>query len=222
MTDSLSRAARDEVIAYGLRRATMTSIAKRSGVSRATIYRRADSVRQLVLDALTSEFAAMLAEAQASAEPVRAAGGSQRAYVAALVRAGVSQLWADPLSAALLDHDGELLLPYFVERLGRSQRLVIDALAGQIRRGQQDGSIRAGDPATLATALCLAVAPFVVGRRILLGGADDAGPGASDAGSTDGAPAGPSGATPADGERWLDEIARLVEGYLRPEGENAR
>ena len=53
--DALLAAVRDEVLAYGVRRATATSIAHRAGVSRVTVYRRGGGIRQL-LDALVAEF----------------------------------------------------------------------------------------------------------------------------------------------------------------------
>ena len=54
------------------RRATATSIAKRAGVSRMTVYRRGGGVKQLVLDALSREFDTLLRQALVDA----AAGSS--------------------------------------------------------------------------------------------------------------------------------------------------
>jgi len=61
--DALLAAVHDEVIDYGVRRATATSIAKRAGVSRMTVYRCGGGVKQLVLDALSREFDTLLRHA---------------------------------------------------------------------------------------------------------------------------------------------------------------
>ena len=70
--EALLAAVHDEVIDYGVRRATATSIAKRAGVSRMTVYRRGGGVKQLVLDALSREFDTLLRQALVDA----AAGSS--------------------------------------------------------------------------------------------------------------------------------------------------
>ncbi|GAB4099579.1 TetR/AcrR family transcriptional regulator [Sinomonas halotolerans] len=186
--DPLMEATRAEVVAYGLRRATMTSIAKRAGLSRATLYRRAESTQQLVLDALAAEFARILDEAAEAAS-----GGSPehaRARLVAITEHGIRRLWGDGLVRALLDHDPELLLPYLVDRLGRSQEVVVALMAAEIGRAQSDGSARAGDPRTLAVVIVQALTPFVVGRRLLEGTAGQA--------------------------DWPTEAARLVDAYLTP------
>ena len=47
------------------------------------------------------------------------------------------------------------MLTYIVERLGRSQRMLLAQFVAQITAGQADGSIRAGNPAELATMVLL-------------------------------------------------------------------
>lgn len=76
--DALLAAVHDEVIDYGVRRATATSIAKRAGVSRMTVYRRGGGVKQLVLDALSHEFDTLLRHAflEATATASATAGGA--------------------------------------------------------------------------------------------------------------------------------------------------
>ena len=61
--DAMLAAVRAEVIAYGFRRATMTSVARRAGMSRATLYRRGATLDDLVREALVADFAAAASDA---------------------------------------------------------------------------------------------------------------------------------------------------------------
>ncbi|MBK8755765.1 MAG: TetR/AcrR family transcriptional regulator [Actinomycetales bacterium] len=157
--DALLAAVHDEVIDYGVRRATATSIAKRAGVSRMTVYRRGGGVKQLVLDALSREFDTLLRQAfvEATASPggaaargtdapgippaLRTASGTDapgipavRDQLAAAVVVGVRALAGSTLVHALLRHDPELLVPYLVDRHGESQ-LALRPLCDASHRG---------------------------------------------------------------------------------------
>jgi AcrR family transcriptional regulator len=55
--DAVLDAARDCVLAVGVRRTTLTDVARRAGVSRMTIYRRWPDVQTLVADLMTREWA---------------------------------------------------------------------------------------------------------------------------------------------------------------------
>ena len=90
-----------------------------------------------------------------------------RAAVTALAVAMVRKLSQAPLVAALLKHDPEMLLPYLVDRHGRSQQLMIEAMTGAIAAGMEDGSIRDGDPALLSVVLLHALTPFVIGFGVV-------------------------------------------------------
>lgn len=187
--DDLLRAVVDEVLAYGVRRATATSIAARAGVSRVTVYRRGGGIKQLVLDALVAEFSrAIGAAVQRVALEQRP--GTGRAAVSATSVAIVETLGDAPLVHALLEHDPELLVPYLVDRHGRSQGLLLAALESGLGDGIADGSIRDGDPVLMARVLMHALGPFVVGTRIV----------------------------ETFGERAavLDEVRHLVDAYLTP------
>ncbi len=54
--DTVLDAARDCVLAVGVRRTTLTDIARRAGVSRMTLYRRWPDVRTIVADLMTREW----------------------------------------------------------------------------------------------------------------------------------------------------------------------
>jgi len=65
----------------------------------------------------------------------------------------------------ILEVDPELLLPYVFDRLGETQRAVLEALEAHIVNGQHDGSIRAGDPRAMAACLELSARGFVFAAR---------------------------------------------------------
>src|SRR5881392_3083314 len=65
--DLLLGAARDCVLAVGLRRTTLTDVARRAGVSRMTMYRRWPDMRSLVADLMTREWSALALDAAADA-----------------------------------------------------------------------------------------------------------------------------------------------------------
>lgn len=139
-------AARASVMAVGVRRTTMSDVARHAGLSRQTAYRRHPDAASLLSSLMTREFARVLE----SARDVAAAHTTGRARVAASVGEGCRRLAAEPLFARILDVDPELMLPYVFQRLGGVQRLVIAALAEDVRAGIEDGSVRDEDPAVLA------------------------------------------------------------------------
>jgi hypothetical protein len=134
---------------------------------------------------MTREFAALLERAQDRAPD---AGGERGRAVAAAVRT-VELLVTDPLLRRLLEVDAELLLPYLTGEIGRFQRLARELLTAQLRAGQADGSVRAGD-ARLMAATCEQAA-----RGLVL-----AGPSLGRVRRT----------------AALAELGRMLDAYLRP------
>src|SRR3712207_3945289 len=108
--DTVLDAARDCVLAVGVRRTTLTDVARRAGVSRMTLYRRFPDLEAVLSALMTREFGRLIGRA--------AAGGTTRERVVAMVVHGCRALAADPLFVRLLDVDPELLLPYMTRRLG--------------------------------------------------------------------------------------------------------
>ncbi|KAB8192280.1 TetR family transcriptional regulator [Nonomuraea phyllanthi] len=108
-------AARECVLAYGVRRTTLTDVARRAGVSRMTLYRRWPDVRTLVADVMTREWVRVV-EGLDVADPVRA------------VVAGVRELRAHPLWRKIVEADPELLVPYLIDRRGASHEAVLEVL----------------------------------------------------------------------------------------------
>lgn len=112
-------AARACVLAYGVRRTTLTDVARRAGVSRMTIYRRWPDVRSLVADLMTREWVAVVSGLDLS-DPVPA------------IVAGVRGLRAHPLWRKIVEADPELLLPYLLDRRGASHEAVLGLLEGAV------------------------------------------------------------------------------------------
>ena len=161
--DAVLAATRASVRAGGVRRTTLTDVARRAGVSRMTLYRLVPDVTTLILEVMSREFATVIETAEAAARRRRTA----RTRIAATTAAVVGMLHDEPLFRRVLDVDPELLLPYLTDRFGTTQRIAVAHVRRMLADGQQDGSVRGGDLDTMATALVLRVTPFVVSVRLL-------------------------------------------------------
>jgi AcrR family transcriptional regulator len=159
-------AARACILDVGWRRTTLTEVARRAGVSRMTIYRTWPDMPAVLGDLMTREWGEVVAAAVAAADDSLAGPPDHRATVAdhlvAIVVATARALRDNELFVRIVELDPELLLPYLLTRRGRSQQAITELTAARIAEGQAEGSIRAGDPVTLARALVLAVHGFVL------------------------------------------------------------
>ncbi|WHT20051.1 TetR/AcrR family transcriptional regulator [Crossiella sp. CA-258035] len=166
----LLAAAKDCVLDVGVRRTTLTEVARRARVSRMTLYRRFPDVTSLVAALLTREFRGLLsAVASASANLPSA----RERLVAGAVAAG-REVAHNPLMRTILEVDPELLLPYLVQRMGSTQRLAEQFLREQVLAGQADGSVRAGDVAAQCRLLFLMVQSVVFALRLAVAEPDEA------------------------------------------------
>jgi AcrR family transcriptional regulator len=156
-------ATRSSVLDVGVRRTTLTDVARRAGVSRMTLYRLVPDVTALILQMLTQEFGALLEAAEDAGRRRRTA----RARVVGLAVEVARRLPDEPLFRRVLDLDPELLLPYLTEHQGSTQRLAIAHVRDMLAAGQRDRSVRRGDLDTMAVTLVLVVTPFVVSARLL-------------------------------------------------------
>jgi AcrR family transcriptional regulator len=154
--DQLLDAARACVLAVGVRRTTVTDVARRAGVSRMTLYRRFPDLEGVLAALMTREFGRLVADAAA-----RAGGKTTRERVVAMVVHGSRALAVDPLFVRLLDVDPELLLPYVTQRLGGMQKMAVQA--GTQALAEADGSVRTdAPPEVLSAAVELIARGFVL------------------------------------------------------------
>lgn len=160
--DPLLDAARACVMAVGVRRTTLTDVARRAGVSRMTVYRRFPDVAALIQALMTREFSGVLDEAVAANSELP----TIRERLAHGACDGVVQLSGDALFQRLLDVDPELLMPYVVQRHGAFQHLVLDAFVALLEAGMDEGSVRRADPRALAAALELCLRGWVLAARM--------------------------------------------------------
>ena len=174
------------MLAVGVRRTTLSEVARRASLSRMTLYRRHPDVHALVSELMTREFAGLLEEARQQSAGLPTA----RARLVEQIRLGVRALGENALFRRVLDVDPELLVPYLFDRLGATQQDAVAGLADQLLRGHADGSIRPGSVAVQAHTLLLVVQPFAVSIR--------------------------TAAAIVPAQRLHDELALLLDAYLRP------
>jgi AcrR family transcriptional regulator len=180
--DALLDAARAGIVAVGWKRCTLTDVARRAGVSRMTIYRRWSDMETLLADVMTREFSTLVGPPSDGDDPVD--------RLSAGVAHTVAALRDNELFHKIVTVDPELLLPYLLDRQGRTQVALLGLLEGWIAAGQRTGDVRRGDPALLARSVLLAAYGFAFSAPTM---ADER----HDVHSLDG------------------ELRRLVEGYLR-------
>ncbi|MCW3010636.1 MAG: transcriptional regulator, TetR family [Solirubrobacterales bacterium] len=159
--DPLLDAAHACVMAVGVRRTTLTDVARRAGISRMTVYRRFPDVAALIQALMTRAFSSVLSDAVAA----NAHLPTVRERLASGAADGVVRLSEDPLFLRLLDVDPELFLPYLVQRHGAFQHVVLDVLGALLAQGMEEGSVRRTDPAALAAALELCLRGWVIAAR---------------------------------------------------------
>ncbi|MCB8908029.1 MULTISPECIES: TetR/AcrR family transcriptional regulator [unclassified Streptomyces] len=189
-TDPVLDAARDCVLAVGVRRTTLTDIARRAGVSRMTIYRRWPDVRSLVGDLMTREWIAVAAGAMPPSDEDR----PERERIVEGLVAGAAAFRAHPLFHKIIDVDPELLLPYILDRRGASQDALLGLLHTALEDGHEDGSVRRVRAELQARSLLLVVQSFTLSLRTMT---DDTDPDLSEA-------------------AFLDELRTLLERTIAP------
>ncbi|MEZ0089152.1 TetR/AcrR family transcriptional regulator [Streptacidiphilus sp. EB129] len=180
--DAILDAAAELIVQLGVQRTQLAEIARRAGVSRPTVYRRWPDVRAVIGALLTRELSA-------TREQAHLAGDDREAFVAWVVEVAV-RLRDHAVLGALLHSDSDTLFEYVVDRLGTSQRGMLDALRTAIRRGQAHGSIRSGEPTELAAMVLLIAQSTVQSHRMV--------------------------AQLLPEQAWRRELSTALNGYLAP------
>ncbi len=155
-------AARECILATGWKRTTLTDVARRAGVSRMTIYRTWPDMQTLLADLMTREWGGVVAEVAAAAS-----GTASLERLSRGVSRTVTALRSNDLLRKIVEVDPELLLPYLLQRRGRSQDNILDLTEALIAEGQADGSVRSGDPVLLARSMLLAAHGFTLSAETM-------------------------------------------------------
>ncbi|MFN6543210.1 TetR/AcrR family transcriptional regulator [Mycolicibacterium nivoides] len=152
LSDQILEAAASCVLAFGVDRVTLAEIARRAGVSRPTVYRRFPDTQSILAALLTARVVGVLDTTEV--------GGPGRAALVNRIVTVAARLRDDEVIMAVLHSAPDVAMVYIAERLGTSQQILIDALAGELKLGQEaglgDNRVRAGDPRQLAT-MCLLI-----------------------------------------------------------------
>ncbi|MCA0438114.1 MAG: TetR/AcrR family transcriptional regulator [Actinobacteria bacterium] len=162
--ERLLEAVRAEVVESGLDKLSATSVARRAGLARITLYRRGGDVKRLALTALTRETETIIVRATRDLPD-----GSGRDRLVELALRLVKGVAASDFVRALVGGDTTLLAPYLTEHLGTSQRALVAAATPDLQRGMGDGSVRRADHHTIGTVLVQALTPFALGSGVAVG-----------------------------------------------------
>jgi AcrR family transcriptional regulator len=177
-------AAREAILAVGWSRTTLTDIARRAGLSRMTLYRRWPEMNALLGDLMTREWVSLV-DLEARATPRE----NHRDRLVEAIVSTIHALRTNELFTRIIELDPQMLLPYLLERRGRSQELVLALLVSEIEAGQVAGQVRAGNSHLLARSVLLAAHGFTLSAQTMVD----------------------NGAAPADFDA---ELATLITRYL--------
>lgn len=143
---------------YGVRRTSMTDIAREMRVARTTLYRQVGSVEQalaLVASRQVHRFLDDLLELLASSE-----GAGAEAFATSVIRA-VRFARTDPMCRRVLEDEPELLGSLVARDLAPYAAQVAGALTPLVAAAMDAGTLRRGEPALVAQWLVRVVAVLV-------------------------------------------------------------
>lgn len=166
--DRFLDAAREVILTVGWKRATLTDVARRADVSRMTVYRAYPDMQSILADLMTREWVAQIdGVVNQVVNEVEQDHDSVLDVIARRLAAAVSVLRENELFRRIIDVDPEQLLPYLIDRRGRSQDVIIGALADRLAQAQAVGEVRAGNPLLLARSLMLAAHGFAISAHTM-------------------------------------------------------
>ncbi len=163
-TDAILDAARSAALEFGVRRTSLSEVARRAGVSRMTVYNRFGEKPALMRALMTREFGALLERVAGRVE-----GEDGRARLVAALVLVARALPGNSLFRKVRRAEPELLSPYVLERLGETQRVGLELVERGIAEGQADGSIRPGRTRAIAGAVLLIEQSFVFSAATIPG-----------------------------------------------------
>jgi AcrR family transcriptional regulator len=143
LTGRVLDAALAEFTEFGLRRVSADDVARRAGISRATLYRRfPGGMSQLIQQVMARDMRRFLGEVDAA---VAGLPSLEEQLVEGILVA-LRTARADPLLARLSVTEPDTLLPYLTTEAGPLIAAAAGYLAERYRRAQADGLAPAGDP----------------------------------------------------------------------------
>ncbi|MGF2947977.1 TetR/AcrR family transcriptional regulator [Microbacterium alcoholitolerans] len=151
----------------GVHGVTIAEIARRSALSRPTIYRSWADADDVVRSALLRRVAGIL-DAVPAPVPTRAA-------LVDTVLSFIAQFRSDAVYARLLADEPEAFTRYTLQRVGQSQRMILRWLSAAIAAAQDEGGIRAGTPDEMAVMLLLIAQSAVLSHGTVAHIIDEAG-----------------------------------------------
>ncbi|KJQ54699.1 TetR/AcrR family transcriptional regulator [Microbacterium sp. SA39] len=131
----------------GVHGVTIAELARRSELSRPTIYRNWSDADDVVRSALLRRVVSLIDQFPS---PPRT-----RADLVDDVMGFISLFRNDDVYGRLLADEPEAFTRYTLQRVGSSQRMILHWLASAIRAAQGDGSVRVGTPQEIAVMLLL-------------------------------------------------------------------
>jgi AcrR family transcriptional regulator len=175
-------AAAEILATRGTRGLSVTELARTAGVSRPTVYRRWESADD-VLRALIGHRMQLVITAVGP-------GAADRATIVDKVVRFGDLFHADPVFGRLLDTEPEVFTRYAFQRIGRSQRVVLEWLAANILAAQRGGTVRAGAATDLAVMVLLISQSALLSHKTVT--------------------------TVIEADALRTELAHALDGYLRP------
>ena len=156
-------AALECILDVGVKRTTITDIARRAGVARMTIYRKWPDMLTLLGDLMVREWLAEAAELR----PDEAAAPVDAESLAQNVVDVCRSMRNNAFFCKIVDVDPEFLIPYIFYRRGRTQDALLSMIRGFLQVGQESGTVRAGDPAVMARSILLTALGFALSMRTM-------------------------------------------------------
>lgn len=166
----------------GVHGVSIVELARRAQLSRPTIYRNWGDADEIVRAALLRRVSGILANFPTPAT-------TRDALVDDVMRF-LSLFRADEVYRRLLAEEPEAFTRYTLQRVGSSQRLILQWLAASVSAAQSDGSVRRGRPQEIAVMLLLITQSALLSHGTVSDLIDEAG--------------------------WQRELRAAVDGHLRP------
>ena len=191
--EAIIEAARESIMAVGLRRTSIAEIARNAGVSRPTVYRRYADLDELANEVITREFLRILAD-------LRTMPGDARQRIVERFRIILRTLSNGEFFLNLAETDPERIVRAIIRPKGSSERSIIEKfILPGIVHGQEDGSVREGNPTVLSNNVFMVMqsAVLMCSNMLRESSAGDEGAG---------------GAV----EDAVAEVTEMVDRYLRP------